>query len=119
MVHKNPRSASVSTCSSLIYPERPLYPPAPIDFYPGRFHQLTKPFSRNSIVCTSIQNGGGAPSKAKPRRKLAPRGAFQVSLFDFRRIQSFRRADCAVCVPNGVTGSSDLQIFRSSDLQTF
>src|SRR5207237_680002 len=25
------------------------------------FHQLTNPSSRNSIVCTSIQNAGGAP----------------------------------------------------------
>src|ERR1700730_16641337 len=33
--------------------------PVRIDFYFHDFHTLTNPFSRNSFVCTSIQNHGG------------------------------------------------------------
>src|SRR5256714_14092533 len=49
----------MSTCPSLIYPERPLHPLLTIDFYPDYFHLLTKPFSRNSFLFSSIQNPAG------------------------------------------------------------
>src|SRR2546423_10255964 len=37
----------VSTCPSLIHPERPFRPLPTIDFYPGYFQLLTNPSSRN------------------------------------------------------------------------
>src|SRR5438045_4568436 len=37
--------------------------PAPIDFYPNCFHQLTNPSFRNSRLFTSIQNPGGYPPR--------------------------------------------------------
>src|SRR5437868_15360123 len=49
----------VSTCPSLIHPERPFCPLPTIDFYPDCFHQLTNPSSRNSFLFSSIQNPRG------------------------------------------------------------
>src|SRR5947209_12478920 len=119
MVHKTSRSASVSTSCSLIYSERPLYPPATIDFYPHHFHQLTTPSSRNSIACTSIQNPRGTPSR--PSRPSDFRDipgyppsfhAFPDSLARLQNSTPFFSAESKLFLQN--TGGGGL---RSSNLQ--
>ena len=49
----------MSTCPSLIYPERPLHLVSTIDFFLFSFQQLANPSFRKSFVFSSIQNPGG------------------------------------------------------------
>ena len=100
----------MSTCPSLIHPERPLHPLPTIDFYPEYFHQLTNPSSRNSFLFSSIQNPRGVG--------VSPLDFSSETFKTSRLSRHSRRSLVFACISKLFVAQKKLKSFAISKIQT-